>query len=524
MNQYKYLKRNAVILLFPILICTLTCCGSKRNGADDAGKAEKGQIKERDLERNSERNSGGQEIRPEKIEAEYLESSAEYPIITETDAGSVDHVMESEGIYCVYAGRRYGFLTENGEEITPFVYKEAAPFNEGLACVCMEGKYGFIDQNGETVLDFIYDYAMPFVEGLAYFAIGDTYGFMDKSGNVVFYLDCDSVSSFQEGLACFSIDGKYGYIDRTGAIVIEAAYDDADFFRGGAAKVRVGNRYGVIDTQGQEVLPVVYEDVRFEEGNILAARDGKKFLFGPDGKDAIVKNGPTEVSVMEMGGALLKNAITPRIMPFHRLFLERMSDRTEEDREFLGWGIGECAAPHFRLYSVDGSDAPILFYSEEPYRSWNFPLSSSAVFELQDGGAVRVLSGFECGGSDRGDYAVLWYDKETGCVLPGLNGGWGGFGGFAYGGYIYSSDGTGFEETASFYSVSQTSGNYREEELLETPELFYDDDVPYTSDNVLDAVGITEYEINGERTTVENFNRVYDRYELVYSKWFGGWY
>ena len=117
MIQYKYLKRVAVFLVFPILICTLADCSGKRNGADDA-EIEKGQNQERKLGRNSEQDSDGLKIQPEKIEVEYREFSAEYPIITETNAGSVDHVMESEGIYCVYADRRYGFLTENGEEIT----------------------------------------------------------------------------------------------------------------------------------------------------------------------------------------------------------------------------------------------------------------------------------------------------------------------------------------------------------------------------------------------------------------------
>ena len=129
----------------------------------------------------------------------------------------IDFVMESEGIYCICGNKRgqdsyYGYMTEDGKEIAPFIYEDASAFAEGLACVRLDGKYGFIDKNGETVIPFIYDYATPFSEGLAYFSMGDSYGFMDKSGEQVLSLDCDLVGSFCEGLAWFCVDGKYGYM------------------------------------------------------------------------------------------------------------------------------------------------------------------------------------------------------------------------------------------------------------------------------------------------------------------------
>ena len=800
MNCYRCFKRIAVFL-FSVMILILSGCGRQGNDMEKSGKtagtkeaAEASNQREESEQEPDELEESNGVDQLENPEAGQQDRATEYPIITEIDVHWVDYVIDSEGIYCIYVddvhvgeGDRYGFLTDTGEEITPFVYEEASPFNEGLACVCMDGKYGFIDKSGSTALEFIYDYATPFVEGLAYFAIEDSYGFMDKNGDPVFYLDCDSVSSFQEGLAYFSLDGKYGYIDNTGTVAIEPAYDDADFFHGGVAKVRVGNRFGVIDTLGREIVPVVYEDVSFEEGYIMAEKDGLDYLYGPDDKgvgmgswrlllegvdvysidiynidmeggdifrfykngkgyltdvsgavlfemddryrygiigdmrylvaerkeeensyeildlqgnvvvpcgvyddidyyyysimdadllgvkkdgksgfldtvdmtlkipmiyedvgsfvsghawvmqdgmygvidgegnlirpveykkvrlyengaialwkdgkvslynaqnellyqaldckyitlteqcyevelekgtryvtlngkrvdakffdyirdvytqpnlsiggrygsdnnDAIVKTGPTEVDVMGIGGALLKNAITPRITAYNQLFLERMSHQMSEEQDAWDWGIGSCSWPQFRLYAVDGCDTPILFYNEEPYSYTNFPLSSSAFYQLHNGQAAQILSGYQCGGSARGDYAVLWYDRETGQVLPGLQGGYGGFGGYASGGYIYKCDGTVFKEAASYYTVSQDIGNYyyREEELLATPELFYDGyDVPYTSDNILDADSITEYEVNGELTTVENYQRQQDRYEILGTKWYTGWY
>ena len=87
----------------------------------------------------------------------------EYPILTEADFRWVDYVMESEGIYCIYADGSYSFLAESGEEIMPITYPETSPFSEGLACVCSDRKYGYIDTNGDTALEFIYDYATPII-------------------------------------------------------------------------------------------------------------------------------------------------------------------------------------------------------------------------------------------------------------------------------------------------------------------------------------------------------------------------
>lgn len=35
-------------------------------------------------------------------------------------------------------------VADAGEEITPFIYEEASPFNEGIACVCVDGQYGYM--------------------------------------------------------------------------------------------------------------------------------------------------------------------------------------------------------------------------------------------------------------------------------------------------------------------------------------------------------------------------------------------
>lgn len=199
---------------------------------------------------------------------------------------TIEWAVYSEGFYCYGNGSLYGYLSEDGEEITPCIYSEATPFSEGLACVYLDGKYGYIGEDGEAALPFIYDQASPFREGVAYFSCGEEYGLIDREGNVVLELtDCDSISSFREGLAYFSVDGQYGYMDKSGRIVAEPVYDDAGYFYDGLAVVMKDGFGGVIGRDGREILPPEYIGVRTTDACILAQKEDRFYLFDKEGNE-----------------------------------------------------------------------------------------------------------------------------------------------------------------------------------------------------------------------------------------------
>lgn len=246
-----------------------------------------------------------------------------YPVLL--DAAStegLDLAVYSEGIFSVYNGKAYGFLTETGEMISDYEYELAYPFSQGLSCVRKDGKYGFINIKGEVEIPFIYDRANSFSEGLAYFETGGRYGFIDRKGEEVFLLDCDSISSYQEGFAYFSIDGKYGYLDKNGKEAVPPGYDDADYFSDGhvqeneiifskdgkygaadlkgnritkplydfitlipqkkACIVEQDDRFGMVDYEGHIIIPVIYEEISCRGAfpdMIVVMRDQGKYGF-----------------------------------------------------------------------------------------------------------------------------------------------------------------------------------------------------------------------------------------------------
>ena len=302
-------KRKIWGILYPVLAASLflTGCGqaadddgtdilSERVQGDFAGQGESGKMADSGAEPEEDNvGSGG-------LSAEYAAEGATEPDSGENmdsiavicpDGKEIEWAVYSEGVYCYssvtdfWSGTGlYGYLSEDGEEITPCIYSEAAPFSEGLGCALLDGKYGYIGEDGETVLPFQYDQASPFREGVAYFSIGEEYGLIDREGNVVLELtDCDSISSFQEGLAYFSVDGRYGYMDKSGNVVIEPVYDDAGYFRGGVAVVMKGGFVGVIEKDGGEVLPLEYENITLEDACIIARKEGRFYFFDRDGEE-----------------------------------------------------------------------------------------------------------------------------------------------------------------------------------------------------------------------------------------------
>lgn len=285
--------------VFLVLLFGPTGCGQEeavRDSADILQTEEQENLTER------QENPVGEQEDPAKQQEDLAEQgdsseaadSSDSIVVISPEGEKIEWAVYSEGVYCYrnvrnYAsdeGGLYGYLSEDGREITPCIYSEASPFSEGLGCALLDGKYGYIGKDGETVLPFIYDQASPFREGVAYFSIGEQYGLIDREGNVILELtDCDSISSFREELAYFSVDGLYGYMDQSGKTVIESVYEDAGYFYGGLAVVMRGGFLGVIGKDGRKILPLEYEDVTLEEACITARKEGMFYFFDRDGRE-----------------------------------------------------------------------------------------------------------------------------------------------------------------------------------------------------------------------------------------------
>jgi len=680
------------------------------------------------------------------------ETISGYPRILKPTANRIKSVYQSENIYCIWTGEKFGFMNDEGKEITPYVYDHASPFNEGLACVMKDGKYGFINVDGIEIIPLIYDNANSFSEGLAYFEMNDKYGFINKDGEEVFLLDCDSISSFKEGMAFYSVNGKYGFIDAAGTSVIDHIYDDVSFFERGLAVVRKGIYVGVIDRAGNEILPIIYTSASINESYIVIMKDdvidyydfsGKKiynddgqiehisddyYIYKIDGKSGVsdkygndvlpsvyeqieyiensnlfivskdekygiiddkgelkvpflydgiytpynkngINNNHTYVMVRlnDKSGILSLENFTETISPVYDSinafcegyaiaydsgygiideygnvilpfgtydYINSISDKLiclrKDGNNYLAKNSGEIISEKIyedclnqfskagdflifeengkvglinnngieivsaryrdiagysgeiynsrnsfiatdyddvirnhiivvsesesialsevvltnqitprikeyhaympallsetisntlqmtKLFHFDNFEVPILYYYEEPVIKGNFPRSDSAFYTIENNQIKELVSGYECGGSFRGDYVQLYWEKETGNIYLGTKGFYGGFGGYLSEYNIHlNNDDTSY---LSLKWIDQKSGNfaYDSDFLLENAYLFYDDyGNTLTKENILENEYMKAYYVNDSLVSEEDFNMVLDKYYMV---------
>lgn len=452
------------------------------------------------------------------------------------------YIICSEDIFCIKTEKYFGYADANGKWICKPQYDFAYPFSEGMGCIKKGDYFGFINTDGEEVIPVNYLDAAPFSDGLAYFCTQTGYGFMDHEGKPVFYLDCDSVSSFHGGLAYFSIDGKYGYIDQTGEVVLEPIYDDAGYFENGLAQVRIGGNIGVIDKAGNIIIPIEYQYIILNNTAFLCQKSPDEIdYFMPNGEKITsdqyskisneqLKTYQEPISLLpeefsrngiDSTDLLCQNHITPRKKTYWEI--SKGKSVTQQDTEgnifteplYETWEDNNYRKM-FKLFSVNDINEPILYCCETPLYIPFFPLSDSTIYSIQNNRLTRLTSGYECGGSARGDRACLWWDHLDKKILIGLHGGVGGFAGFSNYGDIYEVSENLPKIYMSFWCVTQDRNNYNDEYLSENAEHIYSsDDIPFTKENIWEAEVVCEYELNREKVSPETFRQAIERYQEI---------
>ena len=75
---------------------------------------------------------------------------------------------------------RYGLKRiEDGTAVTEAVYEQVMYYTDGYCAVKKDGKWGFINEQGKEVTDFIWDMVTPVYQGKAYVGINGIFGILD---------------------------------------------------------------------------------------------------------------------------------------------------------------------------------------------------------------------------------------------------------------------------------------------------------------------------------------------------------
>lgn len=464
-----------------------------------------------------------------------------------------------EGLAYFSLDGKYGYIDQKGQIVIEAVYDDADYFKNGLARVVLDGYVGLINQRGEEVIPFIYDnitwdkeyivakagdekikYSLEgekviiedskpsennnsvdgaVTNGYEVIYIDGKYGIIAENGDVHVPIEYDSARVFEDGSISLKKDGVTELYNKDGNLVLSGNYDYITPHNGNYYKLEKDNKIFFTDIQGEKIFSVecdykahyIYGDYKNYVLSQYSSEKKEQLLILEENND------------IDLSGVLLKNSITPRIKLFWKLTHgKHVVNRTTpegsviEIRRYSTWEEWSYIKK-FRLYDIDDRGRPILYTYEEPCINMNFPMSDSSFWDIRDNKLHEIITGYECGGSMRGDYVCLWRDNEKGDVLIGIRGTLGGFGGYANYGYIYKYEDYTAECIASYDYVSQNINNYSEEELKDNPELFYDmQGVPCTEDNIYENEYLDAYYFNDELVTAEEYTRESARFTKLY--------
>ncbi len=196
---------------------------------------------------------------------------------------------------------QYGFIDLKGNVSIPIQYSSVKDFSEGLALVWKKsGDLGeYINGKGETVLKSSeYHYSESFKEGraLAYkisFQNGKQFtqcAIINMKGELLTNFKYTYISEYNSGLAIYKIsnDDYSGLINLDGKEILPCSYYiRLEYLSEGFALVEKDYKFGFSNKEGI-VIPLIYEDgVRFEEGLASVKKNGKWGFINKLGKVVI---------------------------------------------------------------------------------------------------------------------------------------------------------------------------------------------------------------------------------------------
>ena len=161
--------------------------------------------------------------------------------------------------------KKYGFKDQEGKEVIPCQYEDAANFQEGLARVMRNGKWGYIDENGKEVVPCKYYTVSDFKKGWAWVSNGFCLYWLDSTFREIKDADYDRMKqgvpdeSGEPALYIVNRFGKYGFINKNREEVVPCRYQEVSEFKEGLSRVKDGGKWGFIDKTGREVIPCRYD-------------------------------------------------------------------------------------------------------------------------------------------------------------------------------------------------------------------------------------------------------------------------
>lgn len=190
-----------------------------------------------------------------------------------------------DGVAWAYKAGWYELIDTSGKVLSK-KYNWVGGFNEKIAAVKKEKKYGYIRQNGQELTPIQYEFAEAVNDGIAVVQAKNIYyilHFGDKRKKIELP-GVQAVGTYSEGVLPIQMTDteKWGYINAEGKGVIFPTYLDVTEFEEDLAAVKdtTSHLWGFINHDGKLVIPFIYEKVSlFKEGKARVLRNNKSYII-----------------------------------------------------------------------------------------------------------------------------------------------------------------------------------------------------------------------------------------------------
>lgn len=308
---------------------------------------------------------------------------------------------------------RWGYLNENGKQITPSEYTSASEFDEtGLAAVTdPEGRAALLNSRGESVTGWL--------EAPLSIASDGVYHALRYEERVDYYDGKGVLAGSVAGAEGFPGDGliaasaadeegtlRYGYATLEGELVIEPRFTAVGAFHGGRALARAENgAVCILDREGQtlEELPAEAEPTSLDiyDGGVVILRMHDKYaLYSTDEMKFITTLSYDELLPFD------RTTARCRVGNLWGLVRADGSVALEPTYPYLSYmGEGVYAARGTDLGAAAVDETGEVLYRVETYvggfrtfesgLSWHGDLSGNVVFFNANGTFAKTVAGIE---------------------------------------------------------------------------------------------------------------------------------
>lgn len=332
-------------------------------------------------------------------------------------------VIPEQKLAIVQSDKFYGVINFEGETQIPFSYNTIWYYeSENVFLVeNSDEKWGVLDGGDFTAWRVPCNYdsidATDPVKGMLEVEKGEKYGIIGLNEELVLPISYDRVDILENGAYFASKDDITWLYDPKGTLLYQGKYSYISYVDG-CYEVDDGESIGYLEAAGKKIFSVGVHYYKSYMGFSYPGIEILNHIMVEDEYAYIVQT--REIAEDELPECLFENKITPRNLPLWE-FLKDGSFEAESEGDWNIVDFSQCDRDKIssKFYDFSDTGKPVLYVSVSVY---DFGRVSSGFFTVEGNEVVCLLSGYECGGSLKGDYLCLWYDKEEGKLMFGKDG------------------------------------------------------------------------------------------------------